>query len=100
MVSRRQRADWQQRAEEVEVLCADRNLKLWEKTHRVASVYKGVDLDGLKSKHRRRLFDDLARVNAILGQYPIETFDDYRLIVDHDLRNIIEIFRGFSRFAP
>lgn len=98
MVTQRQRADWQQRAEQVKALCDDPSIPLWEKAHRVGAAYQDVQLDGLKSKHRRRMFSELSRLNDILARYPIETFDDYRLIAEDDLKTIVDTFKGFARF--
>ena len=98
MVTRRQRVDWQQRAEQVRALCDNPAIPLWQKAHRVGCIYQDVQLDGLKSKHRRRIFAELAKLNQILAQYPIETSDDYQLIAQHDLRAIIATFQGFARF--
>ena len=44
------------------------------------------------------MFAELAKLNQILAQYPIETFDDYQLIAEQDLRAIIATFQGFARF--
>lgn len=98
VVTQRQRSDWQRRAEQVRTLCDDPTIPLWKKAHLVGVAYQDVQLDGLKSKHRRRLFADLARVNHILAQYSIETFDDYQNIAAADLRTIIATFKAFARF--
>lgn len=98
VVTRRQRSDWQRRAEQVRALCDDPTIPLWKKAHLVGSAYQDVQLDGLKSKHRRRLFADLAKLNQILARYPIQTFDDYQLVAEEDLRAIVATFRAFARF--
>jgi hypothetical protein len=98
VVTRAQRADWQRRAAQVRALCEDPAIPLWKKAHLVGSAYQDVQLDGLKSKHRRRLFADLARLNQILARYPIETLDDYQLIAEEDLRTIVATFQAFARF--
>ena len=79
-------------------MCDDPAIPLWKKAHLVGRAYQDVQLDGLKSKHRRRMFAELANLNEILAQYPIETFDDYQLIAEEDLRVIVATFRGFARF--
>ena len=79
-------------------MCDDPTIPLWQKAHRVGCAYQDVQLDGLKSKHRRRLLAELAKLNQILAQYPIETFDDYQLIEEKHLRAIIATFQGFARF--
>ena len=98
MVTQRQRAEWQRRGEEVRAVYDDPTIPLWKKAHLVGCAYQDVQLDGLKSKHRRRLFAGLAEINQILARYPIETFDDYQLIAEADLRAIVDTFRGFARF--
>jgi len=65
VVTRRQRADWQQRAEQVRALCDNPTIPLWQKAHRVGCIYQDVQLDGLKSKHRRRMFAELAKLNQL-----------------------------------
>lgn len=98
MVTQRQRADWQQRAERVRALCADPTIPLWKKAHLVGCAYQDVRLDGLKSKHRRRIVAELAKLNQLLARYPIETADDYQLIAEEDLRAIVATFGEFGRF--
>ena len=79
-------------------MCDDPTIPLWKKAHLVGCIYQDVQLDGLKSKHRRRMFAELAKLNQILARYPIETFDDYQLIAEEDLRAIVGTFQGFARF--
>ena len=86
MANRKRRADWEQRAQRVRELCADPTLALWQKAHRAGGAYNDVQLDGLQSKHRHRIFATLSNINVILAKYPIETFDDYELIKPQDLR--------------
>ena len=97
-MTQRQRADWAKRAAQVQAIFDDPAIPLWEKAHQVGRAYQDVQLDGLKSKHRRRMFADLAKLNQILARYPIETFDDYQLIAEADLKAIVDTFRGFARF--
>ena len=96
MSNRRRRADWLLRAQNVRDVCADPTLALWQKAHRVGAAYQDVQLDGLQSKHRRRIFAAISEVNAILARYPIETFDDYALIETRDLHTIINTFKAFA----
>jgi hypothetical protein len=71
VVTKRQRADWRQRAEEVGEVCDAPTIPLWKKAHLVGCAYQDVQLDRLKSKHRRRLFAGLAEINQILARFPI-----------------------------
>jgi hypothetical protein len=96
MANRKRRVDWEQRAQRVRELCADPTLALWQKAHRVGGAYNDVQLDGLQSKHRHRIFTTLSNLNEILAKYPIETFDDYELIETEDLWVIIDGFKSFA----
>jgi hypothetical protein len=96
MANRKRRADWEQRAQRVRDICADPTVALWQKAHRVGGVYNDVQLDGLQSKHRHRIFTTLSNANEILAKYPIETIDDYELIEPQDLRAIIDGFKSFG----
>ena len=96
MANRRRREDWNRRAQQVREICADPALALWQKAYRVGGAYQDVQLDRLQSKHRRRIFDAIANVNAILARYPIETFDDYQAIDTRDLNAIVETFKAFA----
>ena len=96
MASRRWRDDWQRRAEKVHRLCQDRTVPLWQRAHRVGQAFDDVELDGLQSKHRKKLYCKLVAVNAILAKYPIETFDDYALIDTADLHSILAAFKDIA----
>jgi hypothetical protein len=96
VANRKRRADWEQRAQRVREICADPTLALWQKAHRVGGAYNDVQLDGLQSKHRHRIFTTLSNINVILAKYPIETFDDYEFIKPEDLRVIIDGFKSFA----
>ena len=96
MANRRRREDWNQRAQQVRDICADPSLALWQKAHLVGRAYQDVQLDGLQSKHRHRIYSALSKLNTILARYPIKTFDDYALIAKHDLKEIIDTFKAFA----
>ena len=96
MANRKRREDWKRRAQQVRDICADPTLALWQKAHRVGGAYQDVQLDGLQSKHRNKIFTAISNVNVILARYPIETFDDYQLIKAQDLRAIIDTFKAFG----
>ena len=96
MANRRQREDWNRRAQQVRDICADSNLALWQKAHLMGRAYQDVQLDGLQSKHRHQIFDSISKLNAILACYPIEAFNDYALIERQDLKEIIDTFKAFA----
>ena len=87
-------ASWEASAREVERIAKDRSLPLWEKAHRVGSAYTTVALEGLRSKHRHKIFRHIAEVNAILQKYMPETFEDYQRMDEADLKELINRFRA------
>lgn len=96
MANRKRREDWNRRAQRVRDICAEPTLALWQKAHLVGGVYQDLQLDGLQSKHRHKIFAAISNVNVILARYPIETFDDYELIKTQDLKAIIDTFKAFG----
>lgn len=89
-------ASWEASAREVERIAKDRSLPLWEKAHRVGAAYTTVALEGLRSKHRRKIFRRIAEVNGILQKYMPETFEDYQRMDEADLKALINHFRAMG----
>jgi hypothetical protein len=87
---------WEASAREVERIAKDRNLPLWEKARRVGDAYTSVALDGLRSKHRRKIFRHIVEVNGILQKYMPETFEDYQRMDEGDLKALIGHFRAMG----
>jgi len=85
-------ASWEASAREVERIAKDRSLALWEKAHRVGGAYTTVALEGLRSKHRHKIFQHIAEVNVILQKYMPETFEDYQRMNEADLKALIGLF--------
>jgi len=89
-------ASWEVSAREVERIAKDRSLPLWEKAHRVGTAYTTVALEGLRSKHRQRIFRHIAEVNVILQKYMPETFEEYQRMDEADLKALIDLFRAMG----
>jgi hypothetical protein len=89
-------ASWEASAHEVERIAKDRSLPLWEKAHRVGTAYTTVGLEGLRSKHRHKIFRHIAEVNLILQKYMPETFEDYQHMDEADLKALIGLFRAMG----
>ena len=89
-------ASWQASAREVERIARDRSLPLWEKAHRVGAAYTTVALEGLRSKHRHKIFRHIAEVNVILQKYMPETFEEYQRMDEADLKALIGLFRAMG----
>ena len=60
----------------------------WKRTTEAMLCFKGLPLDGLPPKLRRRIDSCFVRVNRILAGYAIQTFEDYQKITPEDLAKI------------
>ena len=89
-------ASWEASAREVERIARDRSIPLWEKAHRVGAAYTTVALDGLRSKHRHKIFRHIAEVNVILKKYMPESFEDYQHMDEEDLKALVAHFRAMG----
>ena len=89
-------ASWEASAREVERIARDPSLPLWEKACQVGTAYTTIALDGLRSKHRHKIFRRIAEVNNILQKYMPETFDDYQRMDEADLKALIRLFRDMG----
>ena len=89
-------ASWEASAREVERIARDRSLPLWEKAHRVGTAYTTLELEGLRSKHRHKIFRHIAEVNVILQKYMPESFEEYQQMEEADLKAMIALFRAMG----
>ena len=58
--------------------------------------FKGLPLDNLPRKLRRRIDTHFARINAILEPYALQTWDDYQKISAADLTRIEKIIDALA----
>lgn len=89
-------ASWEASACEVERIAKDHSLPLWEKAHRVGVTYTTVALEGLRSKHRHKIFRRITEVNVILQKYMPESFEEYQRMDEADLKALIGLFRAMG----
>lgn len=60
----------------------------WKQTVDALQCLKGQNLSGLPQRLVRHLESCLLEVNRITEAYPIETFDDYRMLRDEEHEQI------------
>lgn len=87
-------ASWEASAQEVERIAKDPGLMLWQKAHQVGAAYTTLALDGLRSKHRHKIYRHIVEVNGILQKYMPESFEDYQHMDEVDLKALIGHFRA------
>lgn len=96
MATKQAYKDWNRIARESLAIAQDKALPLWEKGHLVGEPYTELALEDLQSKHRRKILNGFAKINAILKKYPLTTFDDYKNISENDLREIISLVKSMA----
>ncbi len=98
MANKKAYKDWKSSAEKVIEIAEDETIPLWQKGHLVCDPYTEIALEDLQSKHRRKIMSGFGKINGILTQYKpkLNTFDDYQIIDEKDLREIIKIVRSLS----
>ncbi len=89
-------ASWHASDQEVERIARDHSIPLWQKAHLVGAAYTTVALEGLRSKHRHKIFNRIVQVNAILRRYDPDSFEDYQHMDEADLREIVNLFRSMG----
>ena len=77
-------------------LAVDESLPLWQRVYRVPGAYNGIELSGLRSRHRNKMMGVLQEINLILQRYELETFEDYQEMAEQDLCDIIKLAQGMS----
>ena len=64
-----------------------------DKIINASQLFSGLELTQLDPATRNKLNKNLIKLNSILSQYPIKTFDDYNLITRIHLDKMITILK-------
>jgi hypothetical protein len=83
-------SDLIQRAQKAKILAANPSVPKWQRLHQGLQAFSGLQLSELPEAVEEQLEADLARVNRVLAQYPIETEEDYEDISDADLQQMLD----------
>ena len=68
----------------------------WKRTQEAMVCFKGLPLDHLPQKLRRRIDAHFAWINSILERYPLKTWDDYQKVSAADLTRIEKIIDALA----
>lgn len=79
------------RAEKARVLAGDPGLPKWDRLHQALAAFSGLRLDNLPDWAREEIETTFALVNRILATYPLEEAEDYQIISDADLNEMLGI---------
>lgn len=74
-----------------------KDLPLWKSTQNGMLCLKGMPMDKLPNKLERRLDRALRKINGILVQYPIKTWDDYQMISETNLQTMRQVISDLTR---
>jgi len=72
----------------------------WRRAVELGQTLNGLTLTGLPETLRRKMDRQLARINPILEQYTIETWEDYAQLTGEELEEIRQIFLNVCDLAP
>lgn len=84
-------SDLIQRAQKAKMLAGDLSLPKWQRLSQGLQAFSGLELTGLLDNVREPLEANLARVNQVLARYPLEGKEDYQIIGDDDLQQMLDM---------
>ena len=84
-------SDLIQRAQKAKMLASDPSLPKWQRLSQGLQAFSGLELTAIPDDVSERFEADLAGVNRVLAQYPLETVEDYQSISDADLQQMLDI---------
>ena len=82
-------SDLLHRAQKARMLAGDPLSPKWQRLSQALQAFAGLVLTGLSDDVREPLEADLAFVNRVLAQYPLNTVEDYQIISDVDLQQML-----------
>ena len=82
-------SDLLKRAQEAKSLANDRSLPKWQRLSHGLQAFSGPELTGIPDDVIERFEADLAAVNRVLEEYPLERVEDYQDIGDTELRRML-----------
>jgi hypothetical protein len=84
-------ADLKRRARKALVIASDESLPAWRRTVETLKTFSGTYLTGLPPKVKRAIEKHFVAVNQVLGEYELNTMEDYQHIEQGDLERILDI---------
>jgi hypothetical protein len=89
-------SDLLQRARKAKTVASDPSSPKWRRLSQGLQAFSGLELTRIRDDVSERLEADLVRVNRVLGQYTVETVEDYQSISDVDLQHMLNIVDAAS----
>lgn len=89
-------SEWIQYTVQANIILSDKSLPKWKKAYKVGGSYRGLQLNELQSKHRRKVINTLFAMNQVLARYDLKEWDDYQHISDVDIPLLIDLSKELA----
>lgn len=78
-----------QQALRAQMILNDQATPSYKKVENALFAFKGMVLSSLPSKTQKSVESGLLRIQQVFNRYPIRTFEDYQLISEEELNEIL-----------
>ena len=78
-----------QRALKAQIVLDNQTMPVHEKVHNALLAFKGLVLSSIPSNTQKSVEPLLLRIQHVFNRYPIKTFEDYQLISEEELNEIL-----------
>ena len=78
-----------QRALRAQMVLNDQDMPSYKKVHHSLFAFKGMVLSSIPMKTQKSVESTMLRNQRVFDRYPIKTFEDYQLISEEELNEIL-----------
>lgn len=78
-----------QQARKAQMVLNDQAMPSYQKVHNSLLAFKGMVLSSLPLKTRKSVESVMLKIQQVFNRYPIQTFEDYKLISEKELNEIL-----------
>jgi hypothetical protein len=72
----------------------DHAMPSYEKVHNSLLALKGMGLSSIPTKTQKSVESVMLKIQQVFNRYPIKTFEDYQLISEEELNEILQNISG------
>jgi hypothetical protein len=78
-----------QHALKAQMILNDQVMPTYEKVHYSLLAFKGMVLSSIPTKTQKSVESVMLKIQQVFNRYPIKTFEDYQLISEEELNEIL-----------
>ena len=78
-----------QHALKAQMILNDQAMPAYEKVHNSLLAFKGMVLSSIPTKTQKSVESVMLKIQQVFNRYPIKTFEDYQLISEEELNEIL-----------